>query len=423
MRKIVNRYSHSHPYPRLRSFMSGLYRLARFVCLKYALGIISLLLPVYGFTENLSINIVSVLISLTGIYITLRLWLADMHRYYVWRLRPIDSREIEDHRIRVSGAMAKSGYDIIPRPGEHGYALVTSERINHALLHGASSKINLEKNEFHASHHPQEVGDVIFREHKKKHAVLFDDKKIRIASEPMIDENGSLIPIRIQPTSYYDTLLTNDAHDMSVRYGLNQNKIFDGREFCFPNNIVPECSLSQCSNHVGMSTIAITSDHYIVIVGQKEGNVFSQKKWSPSGSGSADWKKDVRDFDDLQEFVRYAAKRELTEECKLDVDDVVSIRLIGYGRMLERGGLPQFFCLAKLSCSFDKVKISKPERPFIDFHDRIYLNQRSSRREAIDEIRNELLDRSYIVSATLWYCFELLAGMSDVDLETTFLIQ
>jgi hypothetical protein len=413
VKKIVNRYSHSHPYPRLRSFMGRLYRLARFVWLKYFLGIISLSLLAYGFTQNHTINIVSAVISVAGIFITSKLWLADMRRYYVWPLSPIESQA-----IRVSGNMAESGYDIVPRPGEHGHALITSDRINHALLYGASSTLNIEKDEFHAQHHPSEVGNVILREHRKKRAILFNDKKIRIKSEPMIDENGSITPARIQLTSYFDTLLTNDAHDMSVNYGVNQNKIFDGRDFCFRDNTVPECSVSQCSNHMGMSTIAITSDHNIVIVGQKEGNVFSQRKWAPSGSGSADWKKDLRDFDDLQEFVKYAAKRELTEECKLDVDDVAWIRLIGYGRMLERGGLPQFFCLAKLNCS--SVGISGPERQFVEFHDRIYFDQQLPQREVIDKVRQELLDKSYIVSSPLWYCVELLARMPDVDLEAAF---
>jgi hypothetical protein len=168
-----------------------------------------------------------------------------------------------------------------------------------------------------------------------------------------------------------------------------------------------------------MSTIAFTSDHYLIIVGQKEGNAFSQGLWAPSGSGSADWK-DVRDFNDLQEFVKFAARRELMEECGLATDDVGWMRIIGYGRLLHRGGLPQFFCLSMLNCTYDRVRKTRPERPFVEFYHRVAYAQQQSHREVVEALGRELRSNNHITSSVLWYCAELLSRMSDTDLEIAF---
>jgi hypothetical protein len=408
-------WGHSHPFPGIQTLLSRSYRSLRFIFLKYVIAIASVTALIYGFTQNLLINIISVILTLAGAYLTFRVSRADMHRYDPWPLKPLNVR-----KVQISGPMRASGYELIQRSGVPGDALLTSERVNRALLNNASSKLSVDKHNFQAEHQPEVVGEILLDEfRKKKKTKLFNGEKVRLVSEPLMGDDGLLLPVSIQPTHYYDTLTTNDALNLSVRYGLNQNEVFNGQGFYFPDNRVPECRRSQCANQIGMSTIAFTSDHYLIIVGQREGNAFSQRLWAPSGSGSADWK-DVRNFNDLQEFVKFAARRELAEECGLTVSDVAWMRVIGYGRLLHRGGLPQFFCLAMLNCSYDRVQKTRPERPFVEFHHPISYDHQRSYREVVSALGRELRDNSYIISSVLWYCVELLSRMSDSDLELAF---
>jgi hypothetical protein len=411
--EIVSR-GHSNPFPVLRTFMSRLYRMWRLIYLKYALALVSLAIPIYGFTQNLVVNIVSSILGIAGIFLTFKVWYGTMHGYYPWPLMPINTR-----KVQIPAPMQASGYALIRRKGVPGDALLTSERINHALLNGDNSELSVDGTVFKAKHLEQ-VDQILLHEFtSKKDTVLFNGKKVRLVVEPLLNNEGLLAATHIQPTHYFDTLKTNDALNISIRYGANQSKVFDGHEFCFPDNVVRECSVSDCANQIGMSTIAFTSDGYLVIVGQSEPNAFSKKLWAPSGSGSADWK-DVRTFKDLQQFVKFAARRELTEECGWSVSDVAWIRTFGYGRLLHRGGLPQFFCLARLNCPYSKVKRTRPEKPFVSFHRKMCFERENSYRDAVQALRQELWNNNHFLSSVLWYCFELLWRLPDHDLDEVF---
>jgi hypothetical protein len=369
-------------------------------------------LPVYGFTQNLAINIISVILGLAGILLTYRAWHNAMRAYYAWPLMPVDVRTLQ-----IPVHMQESGYMLMEREGVPGDALLTSEKINHALLGGVSSELKVDESVFQARH-PEPIGEILLNEFtREKGRRAFNGKKVRLASEPLW-EDDRLAVSHIQPTYYFDTLVTNDALDVSIKFGASQRKVYDGHDYCFLNNIIPECSSSLCANQIGTSTIAFTSDGYLVIVGQSEPNAFSKKLWAPSGSGSADWK-DVGTFRDLQQFVKFAAGRELAEECGLSVNDIACLRIFGYGRLLHRAGLPQFFCLARLNCTYAKVRRTRSERPFIDFHQSIYFEQQRSNSEAIQRLRQELRENRNYVSSALWYCAELLSRMPEDDLEKT----
>ena len=224
-------------------------------------------------------------------------------------------------RSGIPGPMQASGYELIRRTGVPGDALLNIlSGFNHALLSNITGELEVGETTFKAEHSEQ-VGEILLDEFRKAKRKRYSSMARRSAwhqshCSVMMASWGVT---RIQPTHYYDTLITNDTLNASVRDGANQSKEFDGHDFCFPNNVVPECTLSACANQVGMSTIAFTSDNYLVIVGQKEANAFSKRLWAPSGSGSADWK-DVGSFNDLQEFVKFAARRtrkSKSADCKL----------------------------------------------------------------------------------------------------------
>ncbi len=76
----------------------------------------------------------------------------------------------------------------------------------------------------------------------------------------------------------------------------------------------------------------------------------------PSGSGSAD-PSDIVSGGTLQEFVLGGMERELLEETGLDPfrTDLVNTKFLGYARLLERGGKPDFFGVSLLNVPFYAV--------------------------------------------------------------------
>jgi hypothetical protein len=408
------RQASSTPFPLLRTFLSILYRTSRFLFFNYSLIFIGLVLTIYSFAQNRTLGVIAIGVSLAAILVTFMVWYGTMRDYYIQPLAPVNVRKVE-----IPPALQASGYELLPRRSMAGDALLTSMRINRALFNGVSSELQVQKVSFRARH-PAAVNHVLLREFtKKKGKVLFNAKKVRLLSDPLLDDNDSLVATRVQPTHYFDTLVTNDALGVSLRSKNNRAKVFDGHDFCFPSNIIPECLHSMCANQIGTSTIAFTSDDYLVVVGQGDANAFSGRLWAPSGSGSADWA-DVGQFTDLQKFTQFSARRELVEECGLTTNDVAWLRTIGYGRLLHRGGLPQFFFLAKLNCTYNKIRITKAERPLIDYHKSMQYGSQLSRGEAIVAAMKELRKSDTFLSSVLWWCFELLSLLPEESVEESF---
>jgi hypothetical protein len=402
----------STPFPLLRTFLSSFYLTSRFFVLNYFITLAGVGLTIAGFAQDVTLGVLGLIVSVAAIIVTFAIWYRAVRDYYIQPLAPIKPRDLSLSR-RLQG----SNYKLLPRRGVPEDALLTSIQINDALFRGVSSALKVQSETFR-SRHSAPVRHVLLRERKNKGGVLFNGKKVRLLSDPLLDDNGSLIPTHIQPTHYFDTLWTNDTIDISLRSHSDRSE-FDGRKFCFPDNEIPECSQSTCANQIGASTIAITSDDNLVVLGQSAANVFSKRKWAPSGSGSADWK-DVGQFTDLQQFVKHFARRELVEECGLTIDDVAWLRIFAYGRLLDRGGLPQFFCLAKLNCAYDKVNITGSERRLIDYHKPVYYGGHASHSEAMRASIKELRKNEDLFSSVLWWSFELLSALPEDSLEKAF---
>ena len=228
-------------------------------------------------------------------------------------------------------------------------------------------------------------------------------------------------PTAIQPTGYYDTLVTNDALRLNgtARDGSN---VFSGADYCFPAGLIPDCRHSRCANQFGTTTLALTSDDYFVIAGQGTGNAIHPGKWTAPGSGSADWA-DTRGVTDLQDLIRTAAVRELAEETGLTPEGIAWIKVIGYGRFTERGGLPQFFFLARLRRSLAGLRITRSERSLVDYHAQLHFGPHPPFLASVAAVRAELLRNNARVSSSLWWCTELLSRLAEEDLSELLVSQ
>jgi hypothetical protein len=411
----------STPFPMLRTYLSVVHRKLRFVLLN-VLNLVSIALAIIGFSaQNLAVEIISItglLVGVVGVAVTTWTWYRAIEDLRVQDLPLLSLHQVKS--LEIPPRLLDSDYEILLRRGAPSDALLTSRRINRTLFSGTSSELKIRKANFRVTL-PTPISYVLLRKFtQQKSIVLFNGKKIRLATEPMFHNGSSLMATEIQPTRYFDTMVTNDSLFRRVMSRQAQSAVFTGNGFCFPDHMIPACEQSACANQVGASTIAVTSDDYLVIVEQGRRSNVAESKLASSGSGSADWK-DVGDLTDLQQLVKRFAERELVEECGLPSDGVAWLGIIGYGRLLRRGGLPQFFCLAGLKYPRDKIHVTRSERGLTDNYRFIDIHAgKHSRYDGIQSALRDLRREDYRVGSSLWWNLELLSQIPEDDIENAF---
>jgi len=191
-------------------------------------------------------------------------------------------------------------------------------------------------------------------------ASLFNERKIGVASAIGAGMNS----LNIGRTSYFTSILTNEACTRRLVRKEENSLVKDFRAL-FPiardnSGGIPKIAMapleaSRMSNHIGVSTLAMTRDGYLIWWVQKETAQQSQGKIVPSGSGSLNWS----DFTGLKEaylegLLRQGMARELCEECSLSNSTTIekiadATRVLGYFRWVKRGGKPEFIGISRLS--------------------------------------------------------------------------
>lgn len=132
---------------------------------------------------------------------------------------------------------------------------------------------------------------------------------------------------------------------------------------------------SPCSNHIGISTLAITKTGKIRLTKQSEKSAIYPRALAPSGSGSANWS-DLRNTGgNFTRFLQKAMERELIEELGLKHlrKPKIQTKVIGFARILNRGGKPEFFGVSFLDVPEEQGKVSNKERVFTEGFEEIII--------------------------------------------------
>ena len=115
-----------------------------------------------------------------------------------------------------------------------------------------------------------------------------------------------------------------------------------------------------CSNIVGINIIIRTKDDYLLISRQADENDENQNKWVPSASGSLDYNDYTSGTKSFASLLFAGMFRELKEETGIDYrynkKDILDIHLLGYVRLLKKGGKPDFFSQCKVDKTKDELK-------------------------------------------------------------------
>jgi hypothetical protein len=181
-------------------------------------------------------------------------------------------------------------------------------------------------------------------------------------------------PILLSKTDYFSSICTNEfSRRRLVEKGTQSNIVLDGRHlFVDSQDRLLQLPNSACSNHIGVSTLVITSDGKLPVGKQTRTSIGSPGRWAPTGSGSVDYA-DLSDvpaatrtassrFTDL---LKFSMQREVSEESNLPHQGLTTV-IVGYARVLHRGGKPEFFGLSFSEASSGEVRVRGREPLYME---------------------------------------------------------
>lgn len=192
-------------------------------------------------------------------------------------------------------------------------------------------------------------------------AILFNSQLCGQITEFEITEKEGKVKlnnIEINKTRYFDTIMSNalvyknivDLKQVESKFSGEKLLLTKDSELITYNN-------SYLANHIGVNTLAITNDNYLIVNVQGSASDISPNKLINSGSGSLTF----RDFKkmkkgSLKDVLIYGAERELIEECGLKNNTPIKSNLIGFMKILKFGGKPDYFAASKIDLNHFEVE-------------------------------------------------------------------
>jgi hypothetical protein len=354
-----------------------LQRFIRFVALAWRWWLISVVVFAVGlvvdFCLNPRISVTKVLIGLTllgEIAALLREYLEKRHALSQLEFCNVDPRELARLSFRLNESYRSSCYDILDC---HGLYVLYSPAINRQLP--ANSLSFKKKGQFRKSSIFLTIAPAALFKSLQESSIVFKEAKVRLCTD-LTNETFEHGIVYLQKTDYLASSCTNEitlAKVVSKELGC---EIFNGvRNIGRITNdsAQPACHVftlqeSPCSNHIGISTLAITKDGRIILTKQSPKNAQSPGLLAPSGSGSANWSDLKHTKGILNSFLQNAMVRELREELgfKHFTHQQVRTIIVGFARILNRGGKPEFFGVTFLDTPAPLGKVSARERVFTE---------------------------------------------------------
>ena len=300
----------------------------------------------------------------------------EIKDYMDLRYGEIFPERIECRDVNISDYDKKWGYEYIECRINHNVSnyVLNSPRIdeyirnNNLVFKEAKNKEKLIKNFIKA-----EKDNLLpflkwqYRNSRFYGKGFFNEKKFCLSKDIIPSGNNT---VHCHKGTYYDTFLTNVICGRQLKSNQDNSVIANAEEY-FPVNtgkhgepVLKDITSSVMNNEIGISTLAFTSDHYLVIWTQNRAAQSSNGLLVPTGSGSCDWNDRVADS--FNETIINAMKRELWEEsgstnlCKSHTDVGETI-ILGFFRWIIKGGKPEFVGLTRMHCDLLSLYANKNE--------------------------------------------------------------
>ncbi|MEU6202351.1 hypothetical protein ABZ814_01995 [Micromonospora musae] len=196
--------------------------------------------------------------------------------------------------------------------------------------------------------------------YRAKTGRIYNDSVLCLASDILSDD-----VVKLRAGRYFDFMCSNLLAPLDIWEVGRKSPALRGRDLILDadGRLVP-FKRSRLANHIGVSTLALTTDGQLLLVAQTDDNIGSPGLLAPSGSGALEPRDVPRDTDDytIQQVVINGAERELREECHLTAREIEESSLVGHGRWVSRGAMPEFCAVTLLNLSGDQMLDRSPRR-------------------------------------------------------------
>lgn len=275
-------------------------------------------------------------------------------------------KQILLHDLLPSARQAQMGFVVA---GSHGDSVMSSEAVDNSLRtadwplvqdQGKAAKV-AESVRGNRSHVLACLG-AVRRDALKRRALLVNEKKLCLDDELAVNA----IRLHYHIGSYFTSICTNEASTMML-IGEGRRSLPDGERALYPvaldarGYFLEDLNEAAVENHIGVSTLAITRDGYLVLWQQTPKNVQSPGTVVCTGSGSCDAADLITSS--LRSTIIRAMERELLEECRGRLGPtstwsnaiIAQTHIIGFFRWLQRGGKPEFIGISRLKISASEL--------------------------------------------------------------------
>lgn len=350
----------------------------------------------------------------------------------------LDNLTICNKEIKYTKLQLEGDYELVTHRWEvmgnsKTARIVFSKSINDHLIRQNDQDINIEP----CKGKQQKVRDFIesnynslrffiklqYRESKAFNKDYFNETKLCLSEDIKVGES-----IKFHKGTYFDTVLTNfvagkyieDNSGAIIADFTSLNIIKKGSQGFYLKSITE----TDFNNHIGISTIAITKDHFIVLWIQNNRAQSSNGLIVPTGSGSCD-------YSDLSQLgfigtIKNAMGRELLEEStkvKACRGNLAETKVLGFYRWLDKGGKPEFVGVTKLNLNYNDLKNNLQEVRLGNSHEDYKLTRRiNSLKDLSDYLMHELKSNKHLSVPLYFNMLSLVNYISDFESNAEFLL-
>ena len=228
-----------------------------------------------------------------------------------WRKEEAGRTLALPEQMRENGYLCREFYN-----GAAAERYVASALVNRRLQEGWELGLRTLGRQYRVGREMTDLVPSILRDaFTQKQRVFFNGQKLRLAQELYLDRSF----VTLQRTHYYDSQCTNEVVYKKFRCTDRMFYRFDGLDLLGEEKdgrrVLWDLDSSPCSNQIGVSTLAVTSDNWLAIGQQGLNSRANSGRYAPSGSGSADYG-DIRHCTTLNQALVRGMERELAEEIR-----------------------------------------------------------------------------------------------------------
>ena len=224
--------------------------------------------------------------------------------------------------------------------------------------------------------------------------------------------------VYLKETDYFSGLCSNEIALKEIWDKNQENKFLDGMTLISDRYLLKNLNDSLCANIIGINTVFITKDNEFFITRQNKHYANNYNQLIPSISSSLELS-DYKNQRTLKELLIDALDIRIKRYYNLKEKECFHIPL-GYTRLLNRGGKPEFFFVTIVDKKYEEITSSHIINPEKEFNRNI-LNVIGSTENFESFLKYILESRTEEFSVQLFYnLFCLYEGLSKKTLQKYF---